>query len=262
MAVLNIDAKLGKVRNRIDKIGIEVEGGWRTQLAPPDRMTHDGSVFDRGRAGRRQKVLPTGMPEEGFAGEAVSPPLEPSGFSRWLRRCHPGWVDDTCALHAHLSFKNVKYYEILASSVDYNDTLLHYLKTWALAEEAAVPGTFPEPHHLWSRLEGRNRFAMAKFWPERQIANLHKPANRDAVRDDEVGHRYTVVNYCYGVHKTAEIRVLPMMKDAELSIRAIRRVIDITNACLVVMAKKIQPVVEEVILLPDTFYEEVDHEII
>lgn len=262
MAVLNIDKVLGKIRNRVDKVGLEVEGGWTRQLPPPDRMTHDGSVFDRGRAGQRQKVLPAGMPAEGFAGEAVSPPLEPSGFPRWLRRCHPMWVDDTCALHVHMSFKNVKYYEILCSSIDYNDTLLHYIKTWALAEEAAVPGTFPELHHLWSRLEGRNRFAMSKFWPERQIANLHKPLNRDAVRDDEAGHRYTVVNYCFGVHKTLEVRVLPMMRQADLSVRAVRRVIDITNACLVVMATKLKPVVEEVTLLPDVFYEEIDHEVI
>jgi hypothetical protein len=262
MPVIDINKRLGKVRNRVEKLGLEMEGGWARQLRPPDRLGHDGSVFDRGNNGQRRHVFPPGMPENAFAGEAVSSPLDPINYPRWIRRCYPTWHDDTCGLHVHMSFTSVKYYEILASSVDYYDTMMQYLKLWALEEDAKAPGLFPEDHHIWSRLAGTNRYCLGKWWPEKQIHRTTKPVGRNAVRDDEVGHRYTAINFPFAIHKTIEIRVLPMFPDADMAIRAVRRTIDITNACLVVMAKKLEPVVEEVILLPDNLYEEVDQEVL
>lgn len=265
MPVLDLTNHLDSVKNRIAKVGVELEGGWAMPLplALDNRIVGDGSVFTRGQGlggGRREHVLPEGMPPHGrgsYIGEAPSRPLDPSAFPKWIRNCYPKWVDDTCGLHVHMSFINAKYYEILASSIDYQDTLLNYLKQWAAGEEAKTPGTFPEAHHIWARLTGQNRFCLLDFWPEKQIMKSTK------VYDHErVGHRYTALNFCYGLHKTVECRVLPMMTDADMAVRAVRSVIDITNACLVVMAQKTMPVVEEVFMLPDNLYEEVDQELI
>jgi hypothetical protein len=263
MAVVNLDSKIGKVRNRIDRIGLELEGGWAKHLNPPNRIHHDGSVFDRGIRGVRQIVRPPDMPEFAIAGEAVSPPLEPSGYPKWLGQCFPRWLDDTCGLHIHLSFTSIKYYEILAGrDEDYHDTMMHYLTLWAQKEEAETPGTFPKDHHIWSRLRGENQYCMGKVWATKQLMRTTKPPGRNAVAANEVGHRYTAINFCFAIHKTLEIRVLPMFTTVDRSVRAVRHCIDITNACLVVMAEKLKPVVEEVIMLPDNLYEEVDQEII
>lgn len=257
MAILDLSSKLGKVRNRIDKVGIELEGGWTLPHNPKIRFVNDGSVFhDHGRL-----VPPPGLPgrEIGvsvYAGEAPSPPLEPSGINAWMAMAYPQHHNHTCGLHVHMSFANAKHYGLL-TKIDYQDTLLHYLTQWAKHEEATTPGTFPEDHHIWPRLAGLNDFCLAKFWPEKQI-----PKSRKVYGREEVGHRYTAVNFCFGVHRTVEIRVLPMFNDVERAKRAVRATLDITNASLVLLAAKSEIMVEQITLLPENLYEEVDQELL
>jgi hypothetical protein len=258
VAVIDVSNYLYLVRNRVNKVGVEIEGAW---IAPfPNlgsrevRWMEDGSVFDHGR------VLPPGLAAlrgSSFIGEAPSPALDPISVPAWIRRCYPRFFDHTCGLHVHMSFRDSKHYEILASNPSYQDTLLHHITEWAKAQETAVPGTFPPEHHIWGRLAGDNEYCQVKWWPEQQT---HK--SRKVYERDKPGHRYTAINFCYSQHKTVECRVLPVLPNAELAVGVVMLIINITNACLVALAMKTEKVIEEVYLSDNAPHEEIDQEMI
>lgn len=257
MAILDLSKILGKVRNRVDKVGIELEGAWPMPFPNMLKFVPDNSVFHiAGRVVIPKPLLAVEQNVKWVSGEVPSPPLEPSAINSWLKKAWPICQDATCGLHVHMSFVNAKHYELL-TKIDYQDTILHYLGEWAKYEEEKKAGTFPPDHHIWGRLAGLNEFCQTQFWPEKQILKTRKIYERH-----EAGHRYTAVNFCFGMHRTVEIRVLPMFGSVELGMRAVRATIDVTNACLVHLAKKTEVVVEEVVMAPEHLYEEVDQELI
>src|SRR5690348_9266825 len=94
---------LNGIVNRINLVGIELEGGWNRC---PDKklghFDHDGSVrfepFDKD--GDRMP-----MPQY-YTGEYVSYPMPVDQIASWLRTTYPEHVNDTCGLHVHMSFHN------------------------------------------------------------------------------------------------------------------------------------------------------------
>lgn len=241
---LDLRKWLGRAPDRLHRIGIELEGGWR-KLPEGVRLTHDGSVnvedrdtskiqnelsnlrrsFDAGNMSqvdytRNQQVISRKYSPLSL-GELPSEPLEREKVAPWMRKFYPSNVNGTCGLHVHMSFTSALHYQRLMIP-SYQATILEYIRTWA-KEEGLLDG-----HPIWGRLDGKSEYCQNKYFADAQVAQRQKGHNRGAP-----GHRYTVINYCYGTHGTMECRLLPMMEEAEQGIRAVQRVLDVTNAFLV-----------------------------
>jgi hypothetical protein len=211
---LDIEKYLGKVKNRVALVGVELEGGWVELPKGVAALEHDGSVFN----GR----IPAGVK---YIGELPIGPALPAGIAELIRVNHPQKVNNTCGMHVHMSFDTLWYYHLLMVP-EYQETILEYLTRWAIEQK------IKESHCIWSRLKGESRYCRKEFWPDAQSGNKRKTHNMDGV-----GHRYTHVHYC-GRQSTIEIRTLPMMDKVKVGTSAVQRVIDITNACLYVLGKK------------------------
>lgn len=261
----------GKSKERITLIGVELEGGW-TSVPPGTTITHDGSVrgligpprpttattpvtaaaqealieaqinqlfasHTRGRSlsQRQQDTLRLDIRTNVLAtadltgnagrlpvqtGEIPSPVMPPSEMPTWMRRFYPQVVNETCGLHVHMSFGNALHYQRLMVPA-YQDAILTWITRFAEEEK------LPTSHPLWERLKGNSRYCQHRFWPDLQVRQRAK--DHDQQRE---GHRYTTINFCYGTNGTVECRLLPMMNEVEQGIRAVQRVLDITNAFL------------------------------
>jgi hypothetical protein len=211
---LDIDKYLGKVKNRVALVGVELEGGWTGLPQGVMALEHDGSVFN----GR----IPAGVR---YIGELPIGPALPAGIGELMRINHPQKVNHTCGMHVHMSFDTLWYYHLLMVP-EYQETILHYITKWATEQK------FKENHCIWSRLRGESNFCKKEFWPDIQASTKRKNHGMNAP-----GHRYTHVHYC-GRQNTIEIRTLPMMDKVKLATNAVHHIIDITNACLYVLGQK------------------------
>jgi hypothetical protein len=208
---LNLDAHLGKVKNRVALVGVELEGGWIKLPPGVTQLEHDGSVFN----GR----LPAGA---NHLGELPIGPVMPAAIDELIRINHPNKVNHTCGMHVHMSFDTLWYYHLLMVP-EYQKTILHYLTLWAKQVG------FKENHCIWERLQGKSRYCQEKFWPDAQASQKRKGHDQGTP-----GHRYTHVHYC-GRINTIEIRTLPMMETIKTAVSGIHQILDITNACLYVL---------------------------
>lgn len=217
---LDIDGLLGNPKNRIARVGVELEGGWKN-IPDGVQPETDTSVFKDPKTD--QQRVPPGLV---FAGEIPIGPFVPAAIGRAMKKYYPQVVDKTCGLHVHMSFESLVHYGWLIVP-EFQETMSEYLFRWAKKEG------FADDHHIWPRLKGQSTYCQKKFWPDAQISRkAAKGHNRE-----EFGHRYTVVNYC-GRQNTIEVRVLPMMDTVEQAIRGVKEVMKITNACLLKLAKK------------------------
>lgn len=213
-APLNIDAALGKrPRNRIARVGIELEGGWR-EIPEGGQLQTDTSVF-KGH-----------VPPDLQCGEIALGPMQKINVARMVEKYYPTKVDETCGLHVHMGFETVYQYMLLADSPAYQDTVIEYLGRWGKKEG------LPTTHPLWSRLRGESVYCQKKFWPQEQMGTSRK--DHDQKR---VGHRYTMIHYCWARYRTVECRLLPMMETAPQSVRVIKFLLDLTNAYLLTVDK-------------------------
>ena len=237
---LDIDKFLGKARNQIHRVGVELEGGW-VKLPPGVSLTHDGSVsikqpedptFERkyrqwqetanraNQEGRLNTVPPPTHRIKLHVGELPSTPMEVEKVAAWMKEFYPDKVNETCGLHVHVSFKSVLQYQRLMTP-SYPATIVEYFTQWARAEGLS------DKHPLWERLTGNNRFCKHEFHAQEQVVS------RKDHNQTRPGHRYTVINYCYSVYGgTLECRLLPMMDTSDQGIRAVQHVLAITNAFL------------------------------
>jgi hypothetical protein len=244
---LDISQRLGKVRNRVYKVGVELEGGWRQIPKGVDHIERDGSVkfaaeqqaFDAidmqriaaGLLPRNRNRLP-GL----HVGELPSPILLPENLEKWLSHHYPQEVNKTCGMHVHMSFRNVFQYAQLMRE-DFTWTMIEFLRKWGL--EAVGQNWIPADHCLFDRLSGNSEYCQLLYQADEQATKVRKEYDHHAP-----GHRYTAVNYAFSKTSTIEIRVLPMMPTAEIALSAIQRVMDITSAFLVDIAEKEQLVLE------------------
>lgn len=215
-APLNIDAFRDKSKNRIYRIGIELEGGW-IKLPPGVRqLQHDGSVqIDRA----------LGDPQF-QTGELAIGPIELNEWRKWLKSHYPQKVNQTCGMHVHVQPTTSLAYSRLLDA-RYPGTVIEYFKRWATQEGLA------KDHPIWPRLKGKSIYCQHLYMGEEQIRNTQK--DHDRARP---GHRYTVINFCHGRYGTVECRLLPMMQTVEQAEGAIQEFIDITNAFLRATRKK------------------------
>jgi hypothetical protein len=180
------------------KIGAEMEGGWDFK---PKRLGYDGSVHV----------------DAPYVGEVRSPAfLWIESLLRWIRRWHPQYVDESCGLHIHVSFRNNLYYSQLMSEEFYR-YFLEKTKAWAKKKEKEGL----DMDIFWDRWNGYNDYCRKRFDPESQ-----------AQATDKESCRYAHLNYCFSIRGTLECRLFPMFETYELSCEAVRLFYRIVNSWL------------------------------
>jgi len=217
--VLDIDKQLalyreGRVRNRVYRIGVELEGGW-DKLPSKTRVVRDGSI-----------VFPEDQPYPNIVGELAGPPISLGELSGWMNKFYPPFHNETCGMHVHMSFKTAMTYQRLMTP-EYPATIVSYMEKWS--KENKLSKTNP----IWERLAGNSRFCKHQFFADMQASVVAKDYD-----NNRQGNRYTVINYCFSRHNTLECRLLPMMPDTTTAISAINEVIAITNAFLLKTVKR------------------------
>jgi len=180
-------------RTRIKQIGLEVEGGWRSQ--PPD-LHHDGSV--------------RGLPADMVVGELSSSPITGlANAEAWLRERYPHATNESCGFHVHLSFNELNYSRLMDE--DFNNFFLAEMERFWL-ENRSKPG-----FDLFRfRLDGQNQYCQKIFRPELQLWR------QEAYGDRGTHPRYSQLNFCYGRHGTMECRLFPCFSDVADSVEALR----------------------------------------
>lgn len=222
---LDVQKFLGKPRNRIYRVGVEVEGGWAVlpPLLPGMEIIRDGSVF-KTPGGDVIAPVVNGKPIR--IGELPSPPLIPIQTALWLKRFYPTHVNSTCGLHVHMSFTRLNHYNQLMTP-DYQATVFSELTAWATREG------LEKDHPIWARLTGEYEYCNGGYYADTQVHEGEK--DYDHFRP---GNRYTAIAYRFKRYETIECRILPMFAGWEQAYRAVRHILDVTNACLMVTAKK------------------------
>lgn len=167
----------------IDRIGIELEGAWNKNDYLPD-LTKDYSV-----------KFPELSPDTYYTGEAVSPALRVYEVKKWVEKCVPTLINDTCGLHVHVSLKNLADYSKLMSP----DFERHFFSKMS---DFGAKMKYQSNHLYWDRLKGSNPFCARDFKPEEQV-----------LRTDKRGPRYSQLNFCYSLHRTIECRLFPATTD-------------------------------------------------
>jgi hypothetical protein len=211
----------GKVKDRIALIGVELEGGWN-QHPDGHEVVRDGSVhidpeFSPPDINGRQKNLGPKI-----LGEIVSRPLKVEEFEQWVRSVYPKFVNGTCGLHVHMSFKSRLNYQRLMTP-EFTKVMVQRLQEWAKKEG------LPNDHWIWPRLNNPNHNHCAHVYLGDNQVKMRK---KDFHSRGTAHSRYTAINYCYGQHQTVECRLLPMVKDVDMAIRGIYVVLNTTNEFL------------------------------
>lgn len=172
----------------IDRIGVELEGGWDDE---PSGMKHDGSV----------------RVQASFVGEIAGPPKKFGDGLRWVYDHNPPYVNETCGMHVHMSFKRPLDYARLADSEQSLDYVNKKLIEWG---KNTMMGRIRPKHPFWARLTGENQYCRKNWHPEVQMN-----------ANGRSGQRYSMFNFCYGEHKTLEVRTLPAFSDPIVAVDAI-----------------------------------------
>jgi hypothetical protein len=175
----------------IDRIGLEVEGGWpgKPRIPPFEDLT---LVADHSIDGT---TLPTDKPlTSTHVGEAVSLPLPMEEVEEWLTKYWPKETNRTCGYHIHISLRSPFHYMLLTKKAY---AILLRKRMWALGLDRG----FPKTHYLFARLSGDNPFCTFNFDASGQMN----------IREKRVGMRlrYGFLNFAKNIHGTVEFRALP-----------------------------------------------------
>lgn len=184
--------------NIIDKVGIEIEGGWDWACLPDAEIKRDGSV----RFSSDVKI-----------GEIVSRPYKGSNILKaWFFKNYPTHTNETCGIHVHISFLQTAFYTAL-TDIAFKDYFIQGMQKWG--QENKIDPI----HAFWYRLAGNNQYCLNNNWnPETQISSTSKNSSR-----------YCIWNFCHSLRGTAECRLLPTFKDHEIAWSAIQHIISLVK---------------------------------
>lgn len=181
---------------RINKVGVELEGGFDQEIFERARIKnwwhHDGSVS-----------VPSGE-----NGEIASPAFDNLDLlAQFISKYYPKEVNKTCGFHIHIS---------LNSNLDYSRLMTkrfhrYFLKMW----ESWGKRCNIQNKQFWERL--REESPEAKQYCKRKFEDPFRQAYQE-----ERSSRYHQLNFCWKKHGTMENRMLPMFKEADLGINALK----------------------------------------
>jgi len=191
--------------SRINKIGVELEGGWATLFKHAEIVSEISLP------------LATDLIRIPHWGEIVSPPMDPRQLYDWMMFYYPDKIpkpeelgtahEKSAGLHLHVSLKDACDYTKICSR-EFSNYVYERLEVWGNLKG------LPTSHVFWSRLRGENRFTRRLFFPAFQTGRRDKDSSPSAARR-------THINYCYGLHGTVEFRMLPMFETWKLSYEAL-----------------------------------------
>jgi len=217
----------------IDKIGLEIEGGWSKSRSD---LTPDGSV----------RLQDFDDSEVAMCGELISKPFASKELcEKFILSNWPTSTQPKCGFHIHFSLKDISYYVALMSPEFLNyfcDKMSEFGKSYPIQNE-----------QFWDRLAGNNKFCRKAYEGEFQIRAKKK---NDC-------NRYTILHYAYGIHKTIESRLLPTFVSAETALAAFNATISIVEEYL--SKKEIKPFnfkIEDNVSNEDHTFEKRDEETI
>jgi hypothetical protein len=207
------DVILADASTNIDRVGVELEGGWND--AQDFEIFGDGSV----------------NVTANYVGEAHTYPRPYSlndestidAFNRQFENMYPDRVDNTCGMHVHVSFKSIGAYNAFVCN-EFADWVIAGLKAW---------GANTTSSNLKRRLAGENSFAETTYDAQTALRQCLTRNKHDAPR-------YTAVNYCYNTHGTMEVRVLPMFKDKAVGQAAVKALIHLISLWDIANSPKIR----------------------
>jgi len=213
----------------IDKVGIEIEGLWfeadgfqGKKVCANHPIEHDGSlkfgdnyknrILEQIKSLHAAGKLPSSNPKHFVRiGEVISKPI--NSMESALQFIHDNWPDQsnrTCGLHFHISTKNPGHYSALMDDefgVYFREQIREFSKEANSVLKGRILGT--NEHAL--------KYCRDEFRPAKQ-AYVTKKVYRN--HDPEAG-RYTILNYCYGLHKTMECRVFTTHMSANRGARCL-----------------------------------------
>lgn len=224
----------------INKVGVELEGGWERDNDYRDEIKGDCSVNVNDGNDRDRDYDDDDYDEDEDSGTYINGEIVSHPISKWdelsnfMMDRYPDKVNSTCGLHVHISTNTIGQYQALATQRFYN-FMKFSLRTWG--KKANIRNS----HRFWDRLSGSNQYCEDFFEPERQMFDEYKS-----------GARYCIVNYCYSLHGTMEVRVLPMFDQPKVSIAAVNNILWTVNKYLTLPSSfKDELVVREEILEMD-----------
>lgn len=206
-----------KVSMFVDKIGLEFEGGWdRRCIKPYDIQKSAAENSTEGNHNMYCSCISERNVGDGsvdcpgdWNGEVPTKPFHPTPEAldhefQW----YPQYGNRTCGMHLHISFKRQYYYRRLMSP-EFYEFFKKELRAWG--ERYGVKNT-----QFYSRLNGENHYCKDEWLMEAQVNTREKDSCR-----------YAILNYCYNLHKTLEVRVLPYFKSADTAKAAVKACLNI-----------------------------------
>lgn len=198
------------MKKKIDKLGVELEGGWDKTFSDTV-IQHDGSVH----LPLTSKV--TGKPSKHY-GEIPSPPFDDLGeLMEWLVKHYPTAINHHCGFHVHFSLRKNLYYSQLMDK-----TFFKFFRQGA--EKWGKRLNIHPDDPFWIRLRGQNKFCTTSFIPHQQSQII--------VKEQNDSRRYTMLNYCYGMHGTVECRLAPMFSTPQLAFRWVKFITEVVEEWL------------------------------
>ena len=194
---------------------------------------HDGSVAFPKSHKKRILDIYEGLKTKGkvihsiqqlmLKGEVVSSPLKSlADLSQWIVKYWPDLTNNSCGLHYHVSFNTNGYYSALMT-----DHFNEYFKK-SLAEFASQEKLNKIFHdRFYNRTEWARKYCKDTFHPEKQ-AYVTKKVYHDSCPD-----RYTILNYCFGLHSTLEIRVFSAHMSPKMAVKCLHWWIGCVNQYLI-----------------------------
>lgn len=191
------------------QMGVELEGSWKEKRDLVASRVRGSKAIDD-----RSVHIGHGNP-----GEIVTrPQAELGALLVDISALWPDWTDTSCGFHIHASFT-----PLAASMIASVDFYAYFKERWGVWGRKVVK--LPTNHEFWNRLMGKNKFAVDRFDPERQLSTSFAGQRPEA--------RYTMLNFhSWEKHKTVECRLLPMFADKETGLSAVSEMSDIYNEYL------------------------------
>ena len=146
-----------------------------------------------------------------FSGESNSNPCSSMrDLINYLQDNYPDVHDSTCGMHIHISFKSKKAYMTLINS-KFKDELMLFYSNWL--DENKIN----EDSRAYQRLRN-NTYCENSFRKEDIETQLY-------ARDKDSSVRYRVLNYCFSLHNTIELRFLNIFDKKEISSKCVKAII-------------------------------------
>ena len=204
----------------INLIGVELEGGWRSDKSRQEGWHGDGSVSvydsddDNDHTEDCDEDCDINHRRGRVQGEFVSPPMGLTALSKFIKDNYPDDVDDSCGMHIHFSFHKDGDYARLMTTRFYG----YFLRKMSAFGKAKH---IRPSHEFWDRLAGRNTYCCHNIKTIRGEAEDFRDLvvmQRDSRSREE--ERYHHLNFCKRLHNTLEVRLLPMFESSKMAVAA------------------------------------------